>query len=155
MSKREPGLLKRFGGHAMAAGATIDEVDFPRFSALLVQIASELLSPAALTQTLETDGSLESSHISIQTARMLENEVWGQGFPAPLFADEFNVDNQRILKEKHLKLRLRKDDTPIEAIQFNFTLSPGPRIRAAYRLAINEYNGVQTPQLLIEHLENC
>ena len=154
VSKRAPGLLKRFGGHAMAAGATIMEADFSRFRELFVKIADELLSPADLTRTLETDGNLEDSYVSINTARLLENEVWGQGFPAPLFEDDFIVENQRILKEKHLKMRLRKGETRIEAIQFNFSESPGTSIRAAYRLAINEYNGVQTPQLMIEHFEN-
>ena len=154
ISKREPGLLKRFGGHAMAAGATIREADFSRFRELFAQVADELLCSADLTRTLETDGHLESGYFSINTARLLEDEVWGQGFPAPLFEDEFVVENQRILKEKHLKLRLRKGDLSIDAIQFNFSESPGSAIRAAYRLAINEYNGVQSPQLMIEHIEN-
>ena len=155
VSKRAPGLLLRFGGHSMAAGATIMEADFPRFRELFAQIADELLSPADLTRTLETDGGLESAYVSIQTAHLLENEVWGQGFPAPIFEDEFAVESQRILKEKHLKLRLRKGELRIDAIQFNFSTSPGVTIRAAYRLAINDYNGVQTPQLMIEHIENC
>ena len=84
---------------------------------------------------------------------MLAAEVWGQGFPAPLFEDEFLVESQRILKEKHLKLRLRKGTQILDAIQFNFEQAPGRHIRAAYRLAINEYNGVETPQLMIEHIE--
>ncbi len=154
VSKRAPGLLLRFGGHAMAAGATIMEDDFPRFRELFAQIANELLSPADLTRTLETDGALEAAYFSINTAHLLENEVWGQGFPAPIFEDEFIVENQRILKDKHLKLRLRKGEQRLEAIQFNFSATPGARIRAAYRLAINDYNGVQTPQLMIEHIEN-
>ena len=153
ISKRAPGLLRRFGGHAMAAGATIMEADFERFRELFAQVADELLSPADLTRTLETDGSLESGHFSINTVRLLEDEVWGQGFPAPLFEDEFVVEHQRVLKEKHLKMRLRKGELRIDAIQFNFSESPGNTIRAAYRLSINEYNGVQTPQLMIEHLE--
>jgi single-stranded-DNA-specific exonuclease len=155
VSKRAPGLLKRFGGHAMAAGATIMEADFARFRELFAQVADELLAPADLTRTLETDGSLEESYVSINTARLLDDEVWGQGFPAPLFEDEFTVENQRILKDKHLKLRLRRGEMRIDAIQFNFSGSPGTRIRAAYRLSVNEYNGVQSPQLLIEHFENC
>lgn len=154
ISKRAPGLLKRFGGHAMAAGATIMEADFPRFRELFAQVADELLAPADLTRTLETDGSLEESYVSINTARLLDDEVWGQGFPAPLFEDEFTVENQRILKDKHLKLRLRRGEMRIEAIQFNFSESPGTRIRAAYRLSVNEYNGVQSTQLMIEHFEN-
>ena len=152
ISKRAPGLLLRFGGHAMAAGATMREADFPRFRELFAQVAGELLSPADLTRTLETDGGLESGYISINTARLLEAEVWGQGFPAPVFEDEFIVESQRILKEKHLKLRLRKGEQRLDAIQFNFSEAPGNTMRAAYRLAINDYNGVQTPQLMIEYI---
>jgi len=154
LSKREPGLLKRFGGHAMAAGATLLEADFPRFRDGFTRIADELLDVADRTRTLDTDGPLEAGYVSIQTVRLLEDEVWGQGFPPPLFEDEFLVDSQRVLKEKHLKLRLRKDALSIDAIQFNFSTAPGRRIRVAYRLAINEYNGVQSPQLMIEHFEN-
>jgi len=154
VSKRAPGLLLRFGGHAMAAGATIMEADFPRFRELFAQIADELLSPADLTRTLETDGGLESAYFTINTVNLLEIEVWGQGFPPPIFEDEFIVESQRILKEKHLKMRLRKGEQRLDAIQFNFSESPGGTIRAAYRLSINDYNGVQTPQLMIEHIEN-
>ena len=153
MAKRAPGLLLRFGGHAMAAGATLRESDFERFRELFGNVAEELIAPADRTRTLETDGRLEAGYVSIKTVALLDNEVWGQGFPAPLFEDEFVVESQRILKEKHLKLRLRQGEQRLEAIQFNFSESPGATIRAAYRLAINDYNGVQTPQLMIEHLE--
>ena len=152
VSKRAPGILKKFGGHAMAAGATLMEEDFTRFRELFTQVADELLAPADLTRTLETDGGLESAYFSLDTARLLEAEVWGQGFPPPLFEDEFVVESQRILKEKHLKLRLRKGEQRLDAIQFNFSQPPGDRIRAAYRLSINDYNGVQTTQLMIEHI---
>ena len=154
VAKRAPGLLLRFGGHAMAAGATLREADFPRFRELFAQIATELLSPADLTRTLETDGSLEGAYLSLEAARLLEQEVWGQGFPPPLFVDLFQVEQQRVLKEKHLKLRLRKGNTRIDAIQFNFTTTPGNQTRAAYRLGINEYMGVQNPQLMVEYLDN-
>ena len=155
ISKRSPGLLLRFGGHAMAAGTTMMEASFPRFRELFAQIAGELIASADLTRTLETDGPLETAYVAISTVRLLENEVWGQGFPPPIFEDEFVVENQRILKEKHLKLRLRKDNLRLDAIQFNFSTAPsGNRVRAAYRLAINDYNGVQTPQLMIEHIED-
>lgn len=153
VAKRSPGLLLRFGGHAMAAGVTLREADFPSFRDLFADIASELIDPADLTRTLETDGSLESGYLSLETARLLEAEVWGQGFPAPLFMDEFEVEQQRVLKEKHLKLKLKKGNTRLDAIQFNFSQQPGARTRATYRLGINEYMGAQTPQLLIEHLE--
>ncbi|KXB29175.1 single-stranded-DNA-specific exonuclease RecJ [Dechloromonas denitrificans] len=153
VAKRAPGLLLRFGGHAMAAGATLKEENFERFAALFAEIAGELLAPADLTRTLETDGALEGGYISLEIARLLENEVWGQGFPAPLFVDEFDVEQQRVLKEKHLKLRLKKGNARIDAIQFNFSSQPGNRTRAAYRLSINEYMGVESPQLMIEYLE--
>ncbi len=153
VAKRAPGLLVRFGGHAMAAGATIKAGDFERFQALFAEVAGELLTPSDLTRTLETDGPLEGGYISLETAKLLENEIWGQGFPAPLFCDEFEVEQQRVLKEKHLKLRLRKGNSRIEAIQFNFASQPGRSTRAAYRLSINEYMGVETPQLMIEYLE--
>ena len=153
VAKRAPGVLLRFGGHAMAAGATLREENFERFAQLFAEIAGELLDPADLTRTLETDGALEGSYISLETARLLENEVWGQGFPAPLFVDEFDVEQQRVLKEKHLKLRLRKGNAKLDAIQFNFSTQPGSRTRAAYRLSINEYMGVESPQLMIEYLE--
>lgn len=153
VAKRAPGLLVRFGGHAMAAGATLRAGDFERFQAMFAEVAGELLAPSDLTRTLETDGPLEGGYISLETAKLLENEIWGQGFPAPLFCDEFEVEQQRVLKEKHLKLRLRKGNSRIEAIQFNFSTQPGHNTRAAYRLSVNEYMGVENPQLMIEYLE--
>ncbi len=153
VAKRAPGLLIRFGGHAMAAGATVDAKNFEKFRTLFAEVAGELLDPADLTRTLETDGTLEGGYFSLETARLLENEIWGQGFPAPLFLDEFEVEQQRVLKEKHLKLRLRKGNTRIDAIQFNFSRQPEHTARLAYRLSINEYMGVETTQLMVEHLE--
>ena len=153
VAKRSPGLLIRFGGHAMAAGATVNAENFEKFRESFAQVAAELLAPADLTRTLETDGNLEGAYFSLETARLLENEIWGQGFPAPLFLDEFEVEQQRVLKEKHLKLRLRKGGTRIDAIQFNFSTQPGHTTRVAYRLSINEYMGVETTQLMVEHLE--
>ncbi|NJA88622.1 single-stranded-DNA-specific exonuclease RecJ [Rhodocyclus tenuis] len=151
ISKRAPGLLLRFGGHAAAAGATLREADFPRFRELFAAVAGELLSPSDMTQTLETDGPLEAGYYALDTVRLLENEVWGQGFPPPVFADDFVVESRRLLKEKHLKLRLRKGTQHFDAIRFNATESPdGNRVHAAFRLSINDYNGVQSTQLMIE-----
>ncbi|MDR2452280.1 MAG: single-stranded-DNA-specific exonuclease RecJ [Candidatus Accumulibacter sp.] len=154
VSKRAPGLLRRFGGHAMAAGATILETDLERFGEQFARVAGELLSPADLAHTLETDGGLEEGYFSIATARLLEDEIWGQGFPAPLFEDEFVVENQRILKDIHLKLRLRKGRMRIDAMLFNFDRAPGVTIRAAYRLTVNEYNGLESPQLVVDYFED-
>ena len=153
VAKRHPHLLLRFGGHAAAAGVTLRETDLPLFEQAFEEVVQALLSPADLTRTLETDGALETGHMSLESARLLQAQIWGQGFPAPLFADEFAVERQRVLKDKHLKLTLTKSGSRFEAIQFNFADAAPPRIRAAYRLAINEYNGVASVQLLLEHFE--
>ena len=153
VSKRAPGLLLRFGGHAAAAGLTLREEDLARFEALFEETVRGLVGPAELTRTLETDGPLEAGWMSLESARMLEGEIWGQGFPAPMFSDEFQVDKQRILKDRHLKLTLRKGAARFEAIQFNFAESAPPVVRAAYRLAVNEFNGLASVQLVLEHIE--
>ncbi|MDR1350041.1 MAG: single-stranded-DNA-specific exonuclease RecJ [Zoogloeaceae bacterium] len=153
MSKRAPGLLLRFGGHAAAAGVSLKEEDFPRFRALFAEVARERIAPAALERALETDGPLEASCFTLETARLLGQEIWGQGFPAPLFADDFTVEQEKLLKDKHLKLRLNKNGRSIEGMEFNTDarIPTTPRMRLAYRLSVNEYRGVQTPQLLIEY----
>ncbi len=153
VSKRHPGLLLRFGGHAAAAGVTLRRDDFPRFEAAFEEVAAMLISPADLSRTIETDGALENAHMSLVSARDLEAQIWGQGFPAPLFCDEFEVVSQRILKERHLKLSLTKNGARYEAIQFNFAGAAAPKIRCAYRLGVNAYNGVESVQLVLEHLE--
>jgi single-stranded-DNA-specific exonuclease len=153
VSKRAPGLLLRFGGHAAAAGLTLREENLGRFEALFEETVRSLVGPAELTRTLETDGALEAGWMSLESARMLEGEIWGQGFPAPLFSDEFEVEKQRILKDRHLKLTLRKGTARFEAIQFNFADGVPADVRAAYRLAVNEFNGLASVQLVLEHIE--
>ncbi len=153
VAKRHPDLLLRFGGHAAAAGLTLRESELPRFEAAFEQVCGELLSPADLSRTLETDGALESGYYSLDAVRMIQQEVWGQAFPAPIFADRFEVLNQRILKDKHLKLKLQKGGLRFDAIRFNCAESVPNRIEAAFRLDINEWNGTQTVQLLLEHHE--
>ena len=153
VAKRHPDLLLRFGGHAAAAGLTLRDSDLPRFEAAFEQVCGELLSPAELSRTLETDGALESGYYSIDAVRMMQQEVWGQAFPPPLFADRFEVLSQRILKDKHLKLRLQKGGQRFEAIRFNAADAAPDRITAAFRVDINEWNGTQSVQLLLEHFE--
>jgi single-stranded-DNA-specific exonuclease len=154
VAKRHPDLLLRFGGHAAAAGLTLREERLGEFEAAFERVCSELISPAQLTRTLETDGPLESGYYSLDAVRMMQQEVWGQSFPAPVFADRFEVLSQRILKDKHLKLKLRKGKQNFDAIQFNFAEAAAPdRIHAAFRVDINEWNGRQTVQLLLEHFE--
>ena len=157
VAKRHPGLLLRFGGHAAAAGLTLDEDRLAEFEGAFEQVCRELLSPADLSRTLETDGPLESGYFSLDAVRMMQQEIWGQAFPAPVFADNFEVLSQRLLKDKHLKLKLQKGKQRFDAIQFNFadgSVSAAPdRIRAAFRVDINEWNGTQSVQLLLEHFE--
>lgn len=153
VTKRHPDLIQRFGGHAMAAGLTIHEKDFARFRKAFADIAAELLEESDLERRLETDGSLETGYMNLEVARMLEAEIWGQGFAAPLFEDVFQVEKQRLLKDRHLKLQLSKPGAVFEAIRFNYAEPVPARIRAAYRLATNEYQGVSSVQLMLEHLE--
>ena len=151
VAKRSPGLILRFGGHAQAAGLTIREPDLGLFRDLFESTAAELLPEAARLRVVETDGELESAYHSLEVAQMLESQIWGQGFPAPVFCDTFTVESQRVVGERHLKLRLRKGGQRLEAMRFN-SLDPMPaRVCAAYRLSVNEFNGLKTVQLNLEH----
>jgi single-stranded-DNA-specific exonuclease len=153
LAKRDPGLLLRFGGHAAAAGLTLRERDFERFARGFEAVACDLLSPAQLAHSIETDGSLEAAYLDLRLAQLLDHQVWGQGFPQPLFCDDFEVQGQRVVGEKHLKLRLARGGRTLEAMRFN-ALDPLPeRVRAAYRLSVNEFNGVQNLELVVEHWE--
>jgi single-stranded-DNA-specific exonuclease len=153
VAKREPGLILRFGGHAQAAGLTIAESGYARFTRAFERAADELLPAEARTRTVETDGSLDEMHCTLQVAHMLEAQIWGQGFPQPVFCDTFAVESQRVVGERHLKLRLARDGRRYEAMRFG-ALDPLPaRVRAAYRLAVNEFNGLKSVQLNVEHFE--
>ncbi|MGB3936104.1 MAG: single-stranded-DNA-specific exonuclease RecJ [Burkholderiales bacterium] len=153
VSKRAPGLILRFGGHAQAAGLTIREKDFPLFQESFENVSNEMLPQEARLRVVETDGELEAAYHSLEVAQMLEAQIWGQGFPAPLFCDRFGVEEQRVVGERHLKLRLVKDGRRLEAMRFN-SLEPLPaRVRAAYRLGVNEFNGLQRPQITFESVE--
>jgi single-stranded-DNA-specific exonuclease len=153
VSKRAPGLIARFGGHAMAAGLTIAEGEYARFADAFEAAVDELLPAEARLRTVETDGALAHSHCTLDVARMLDGEIWGQGFPQPVFCDNFAVESQRVVGERHLKLRLLKDGRRYEAMRFG-ALEPLPaQVRAAYRLAVNEFNGLKNIQLTVEHFE--
>jgi single-stranded-DNA-specific exonuclease len=153
VAKRAPALLLRFGGHAAAAGLTLRAEDFARFAELFEAVAREWLSPAQLGRTVETDGSLEPAYLDLGLARLLDEQIWGQGFPQPLFCDEFEVLGQRVVGKKHLKLKLARGGRTLEAMRFN-ALDPLPSpVRAAYRISVNEFNGAQNLQLVIEHWE--
>jgi single-stranded-DNA-specific exonuclease len=153
VAKRSPRLIARFGGHAMAAGLTIAETDYEAFCEAFAATLDELLPAEARLRTVETDGALDGVHFSLEVARLLEGGIWGQGFPQPVFCDNFAVEAQRVVGEKHLKLVLAKEGRRYEAMRFG-ALEPLPeRVRAAYRLAVNEFNGLRTVQLNVEHFE--
>ena len=155
VAKQQPDLLLRFGGHAAAAGLTLMEENLAIFETVFEQVARALLAPAALTRTLETDGPLEAGYYGLTSARLLQDAVWGQAFPAPLFADEFEVVQQRLLKDKHLKLTLKKGRVRFDAIRFGHAEGAPERIRAAFRLDINEWQGEANVQLVLEHFETA
>ena len=151
VAKHHPQLLQKFGGHAMAAGLSIREEHLDAFREQFEAVAQELLSPADLTQVIETDGELTARDYTLDIARTLSRQVWGQGFPAPLFEGEFSVHGQRVVGEKHLKLRLASQAGIHEAMHF-FSIDPLPSsILAVYSLDINEYNGNESLQLIIRH----
>jgi len=154
VAKRAPGLIVRFGGHAQAAGLTIAESEYPRFAGAFERALDETLPASARTRTVETDGSLQQTYYTLEIARMLDDGIWGQAFPQPLFCDTFAVESQRVVGERHLKLLLNKDGRRLEAMRFG-ALDPLPaRMRAAYRLAVNEFNGLKSIQLNVEHVES-
>ncbi len=153
VSKRLPGVIQRFGGHAQAAGLTIAESGYADFATAFERAADEMLPAEARLRVVETDGSLHGDDVTLRNARMLEAEIWGQGFPQPLFCDNFAVENQRVVGERHLKLTLRKDGRRYEAMRFGSLEPLPPQARAAYRLSVNEFNGLKSVQLNVEHFE--
>jgi single-stranded-DNA-specific exonuclease len=155
VAKRKPHLLQKFGGHAFAAGLTIQECHFEEFTATFEEIAQSLLTPADLERIIESDGSLETPAMNLNLARALTGQVWGQGFPQPAFQERFAVKSQRVVGEKHLRLKLGKTGQVFDGILF-FHNEPLPDwINAVYRLDVNEYNGSQSLQLMIEYWEEA
>ena len=151
ISKREPGLIHKFGGHAMAAGLTIAAADVPRFAAAFERVGREWLTEEALARTVETDGDLEDAYFTPDFVEMLDAAVWGQGFPAPVFAGEFEVASQALVKDKHLKLQLLRGRQRFNAIWFNHTEPLPQHTTVAYRLVRDTWNGVSRVQLVVEH----
>ena len=151
--KRETGLIEKFGGHAMAAGLTIAHSNLPRFEAAFEKAVRAMLDPVLLTRTIETDGPLAEDAATIATVRALDAQVWGQGFAAPLFSDAFDIESQRIVKEKHLKLTMKKGKRRFDAIWFNNVATLPDRAHVVYRLAADSYNGNTRLQLIVEHAQ--
>lgn len=150
ISKRHPGVLRRFGGHAMAAGATLAAVDLPTFAAAFAQVAHEWLDEATLARTLLTDGPLDAALFDTATVRTLDAQVWGQAFEPPVFCDEVEIVSQRLVGERHLKLSVRHGGALRDAIWFGRSEPLASRVRLAYRLSVDEYNGRERVQMVVE-----
>jgi single-stranded-DNA-specific exonuclease len=153
VTKRYPGLILRFGGHAAAAGLTVRRKDVVAFTEAFENVVRDLIGPTELERLIETDGSLSSDEIDLGFAEALERQVWGQGFRAPAFCNEYDVIDQRVVGGKHLKLRLRATDSVrvFDGILFGCNGTLPRRIRAVYRVQVNEFNATRSVQLRLEH----
>ena len=150
VAKRHPGVLSKFGGHAMAAGCTIAEEHFDTFEQALQQVAAEWMDAATLTRRLETDGPLPPEYRRPDMVDTLHREVWGQGFAPPVFSEEVEVISQRLVGEKHLALKLRHQGQPVDGIWFGHTEPLPARAQLAFRLEADEWQGVRRVRLLVE-----
>jgi single-stranded-DNA-specific exonuclease len=153
VAKRAPGVLLRFGGHAMAAGCTVAEEHFETFEETLNQVAMEWLDAATLQRRLETDGPLPPEYRRTELVDMLHAEVWGQGFAPPVFSEEVEVLSQRLVGEKHLSLKLKHQGQPVDGIWFNRAEPLPARVKIAYRLDADEWQGQKRVRFLVEAAE--
>jgi len=160
VAAHHPGLVTKFGGHAMAAGLSLPRTHFEKFQAAFAEEAARQLGEDDLHGELHSDGELAAADFSLELAQLLRTAgPWGQGFPEPVFDGEFEIVDRRVIADKHLKLFLRVPGrkTSVEAIAFRYletgNLPTWPRVRAAFRLDVNEYQGNRSLQLVIEHLE--
>jgi len=175
IATHHPGLIDKFGGHAMAAGMSLPEANLPKFKAAFAAEIATRTDRESLAGLILSDGALAAGDMSLDTARALRGGgPWGQGFPEPVFDGDFHIADVRIVGGKHLKMRLRMAeaadggggpsatarDEAVEAIAFGYVggaaedpqLRGGARIQAAYRLEINEYLGSERLQLNCQHL---
>jgi single-stranded-DNA-specific exonuclease len=153
VAKRQPGVLLRFGGHAMAAGCTIAEENLQAFEQGLNQVAQEWLDAATLTRRLETDGALKPEYRRADLVDTLHHEVWGQGFAAPTFSEELEVVSQRLVGEKHLQLKLKHAGQAVDGIWFGRTEPLPARATLAFRLDVDSWRGERRVRFLIEAAE--
>jgi single-stranded-DNA-specific exonuclease len=156
---RHPGLIERFGGHAMAAGLSLRTTDYPRFAEAFDAVAREWLNEEQLQAVLYTDGEMPAGMFTLDMARLLRFAgPWGQAFPEPVFENRFECFSWKPMGERHLRLSLRdpRDDGLYEAVMFNaYDGKPPPALlRAAYELTINDWQGRESPRLLLRHIES-
>ncbi|MBX3588644.1 MAG: single-stranded-DNA-specific exonuclease RecJ [Ramlibacter sp.] len=153
VAKRHPGVLLRFGGHAMAAGCTVARDQFEVFAQALGAVAGEWLDAATLTRRIDTDGPLAPEYRRADLVDTLHAEVWGQGFAPPVFSEEVEVLSQRLVGEKHLALKLRHQGQPVDGIWFGHTDPLPGRVKLAFRLDADEWQGVKRVRFLVEGAE--
>ena len=153
VAKRHPGVLLRFGGHAMAAGCTIAEENLETFEQGLNEVAQEWLDAATLTRRLETDGRAALEYRRVDMVDTLHNEVWGQGFAPPTFSEEVDVLSQRLVGEKHLALKLKHQGQAVDGIWFGRTEPLPARVLLAFRLDADEWQGTRRVRFLVEGAE--
>ena len=152
VTKRHPELISKFGGHAMAAGLTIPESGMADFTNAFEAVARELLTPADLAEHIETDGSLSAEELTFDFVQAIDAQVWGQGFSAPTFTGRFRVLEQRVVGQKHLKLKLNLGSTTFEAMRFGSGEALNTSIDAVFRPSINEFRGNATLQLVLDYV---
>ena len=158
VAARHPDLIAKFGGHAMAAGLSLPEDHYPAFAAAFDEEVSRHLSRDELSGVIYSDGELSGQELSLETAQLLRDaSPWGQGFPAPVFEGNFNVVSHRVVGQRHLKMTLspERGGSQIDAIAFNTEVLPRGRqqVHLAYRLDVNEFRGIISPQLIVEYME--
>lgn len=160
VAARHPGLVQKFGGHAMAAGLTLRRADYEAFSLAFDTEVRRHLKPADLCGVIQSDGELQPAEITLDLAHLLRYAApWGQSFPEPMFDGIFDLVQHRVVGERHLKMVLRTpgENRLLDAIAFNTNATQWPaetrQVSAAYRVDVNEYQGRQTVQLVIEHVE--
>jgi single-stranded-DNA-specific exonuclease len=153
VAKRHPGVLLRFGGHAMAAGCTICEEHLDTFEEALAQVAQEWLDTATLLRSLHTDGPLAPEYRRPDLVDTLHQEVWGQGFAPPVFSEEVEIVSQKLVGEKHLAIKLRHQGQPVDGIWFGHTQPLPPKVKIAFRLDADEWQGARRVRFLVEGAE--
>ncbi len=152
VTKRHPQLISKFGGHAMAAGLTIPESAMADFADAFESVARGLLTPADLAERIETDGVPAAAELDFAFVAAIDAQVWGQGFASPSFIGAFKVVDQRVVGEKHLKLKLQMGGTTFEAMRFGSADSLNTSIDAVFRPSINEFRGQKTLQLVLDYV---
>ncbi len=162
VAARQPGLIAKFGGHAMAAGLTLTQSSYEPFCEAFDAEVRRHLGPDDLKGVIASDGPLEPGDLSLELAETLRSGgPWGQGFPEPVFDGEFELVSRRLINDRHLKLKLRPpgSESSLEALAFGQRMDHWPadvgRVKAAYRLDVNFYRGNKSAQLTLEHVEPC